>query len=83
MGNIEKKRGKLVAMFVDIRAAFDSVNREVLIEAMRERGVRGGLVKRVEEIIRETKSRVRVGKEVGESFWTARGVRQRAKSTAF
>lgn len=30
---------KLIAMFVDMRAAFDSVNREVLIEALREKGV--------------------------------------------
>lgn len=63
-------------MFVDIRAAFDSVNRKVLIEAMRKRGVRGGLVERVKEIIRKTRSRVRVGKEMGESFCTARGIRQ-------
>lgn len=27
-------------------------------------------------MIRETKSRMRIGKEIGESFWTARGVRQ-------
>lgn len=28
------------------------------------------------EVLRETKCRVRAGGEVGESFWTARGVRQ-------
>lgn len=33
-------------------------------------------MERMEEIIRETRSRVRVGEEVRESFWTARGVRQ-------
>lgn len=31
----------MVAMFVDLRAAFDSVDREVLIEALRERGDKG------------------------------------------
>lgn len=35
-----------------------------------------GLVRRVEEVIRETKSRVRVEGRVGEGFWIARGVRQ-------
>jgi len=52
------------------------VDRGVMVEAMRERGVREGLIERVEEIVRETRSRVRVGTEIGESFWTARGVRQ-------
>jgi len=35
---INKKKGKLVAFFVDLRAAFDTVDREVLGKAMRERG---------------------------------------------
>jgi len=39
------------------------------------RGIREGLVERVKEALRETKSRVRAGGETGESFWTARGVR--------
>jgi len=65
-----------VVMFVDLKAAFDSVNREVLRKVMRERGVREGIVRRVEQILRETKSRVKVGRKVGECFWTARGVRQ-------
>lgn len=34
-----------MTMFVDLKAAFDSVDREVLIEAMREQGVRGGASK--------------------------------------
>ncbi|XP_011859447.1 PREDICTED: golgin subfamily A member 6-like protein 22, partial [Vollenhovia emeryi] len=71
-----RKGGKLVATFVDLRAAFDSVDRGVLLREMRGREVREGLVERVEEVLRETKSRVKVGGEVGEAFWTARGVRQ-------
>jgi len=66
----------MVALFVDMRAAFDSMDRGVLIETMRERGVRDGLVRRVGEIVRETASRVRVGGETGKSFWSIRGVRQ-------
>jgi len=71
-----RKGGKVVALFVDLKAAFDSVDREVLIVALRGRGISEGLVERIEEVLRETKSRVRVGKELGESFWTAKGVRQ-------
>lgn len=70
---IEKKCGKLVVLFVDLKAAIDSLDRGVLLQAMRGRGVREGLVERVGEILRETRSRVRVGGEMGENFWTARG----------
>lgn len=48
----------------------------MLIRTMRERGIREGLIRRVEQIVRETKSRVRTEGELGEEFWTARGVRQ-------
>lgn len=72
-----KKRGKMITVFVDLKAAFDSIDREILIRAMRERGVGEKLVKRVDEMLRETRSRVRVGERVGKEFWTARGVRQR------
>ena len=73
---VGRKERKLIILFVDMKAAFDSVDREVLIKAMRERGVREGLVARCEEVLRETTGRVRVGEEEGDRFWTARGVRQ-------
>lgn len=56
----------MVAMFVNLKAAFDTV--EVLIEDMRRRGLRKGLVERVEELLRETKSRVKVGRKIGKKF---------------
>lgn len=43
---------------------------------MRARGIRKGLVSRVEEILGKTKSRVRVRGVCGKEFWTVRGVRQ-------
>ncbi|XP_071650744.1 uncharacterized protein [Temnothorax longispinosus] len=43
---------------------------------MRERGVRQGLIDRVEEVLRETKSRVGKGGESDGQFWTAKGLRQ-------
>jgi len=63
-------------LFVDFKAAFDSVDRGVLVETMRERGIREGLVRRVEEMLRETKCRVKGRNGGGEQFWTARGVWQ-------
>lgn len=56
-----------------MKAAFDLVDREVLLRVMRERGVREGLVRRCEKVLRET---VRVNGREGESFWTRRGERQ-------
>lgn len=43
---------------------------------MRREGIREVLVRRAEEVFKETKSRVRVGESMGENFWMARGVRQ-------
>ena len=73
---VVRKERKMLVLFVDLKAAFDSVDRGVLIRAMRKRGVREGLVARCGEVLQETVCRVRVGEEEGELFWTARGVRQ-------
>jgi len=72
----ERKERKLVALFIDLKAAFDSMDGGVLIKAIRERGIGEELVERVEKVIRETKSRVRIAGEVGEGSWTARGMKQ-------
>lgn len=55
-------------IFINLKAAFDSVYRRVLVDTMRRKGIREGLVRRVKEVFRETRSRVRVGWEVGEGF---------------
>lgn len=76
--NRQLKRDKgLIALFIDLKAAFDSVDREVLVKAMRERGVKEGLVARVEDVLRETKCRIRTGRQCGEGFWKAIEVKQR------
>lgn len=62
-----------MVLFVNLKAAIDSLDRGVLLQTMRGRGVKKGLVERVGEILRETRSRVRVGGEMGENFWTVRG----------
>lgn len=63
-------------MFVVLKTAINMVDKEVLGEAMREKGMRVGLIERTEEMYRKTKSRVRVKKKMGEMFWTAREFRQ-------
>lgn len=71
-----KKGGRLVVMFVDLKTAFDSVVRKVVIGMMKGKGIREELVERIEEVLRETKSRIRVGRKLRRSFWAARGVKQ-------
>lgn len=73
---VKRKGGKLKALLIDFKAVFDSVDREMLMRVLEERGIRKDLRDRVEEMLRETKSRVRIEREVGENFWTAKGVRQ-------
>lgn len=51
-----RRKGKMVAFFVDLKAAFDSVNREILGREIRRRGVREGLARRCEDIFKETKN---------------------------
>lgn len=72
---LDRRKGKLVALFVDLKAAFDTVDKGIL-ETMRKRGIRKGLIRKVEEMLKEMRSKVRIEERIGEVFWTARGVRQ-------
>lgn len=73
---LNKKKGKLVVLFGDLGAAFDSVDREVLGKAMRQKGISKGLVGRCEEMVRETRSRVKIRGELSDVFCTRSEVRQ-------
>lgn len=57
-----------MAFFVDLRATFDSEDRGILVKTIKERGIREGLVRRVAELLREIKSRMRVGELTGKIF---------------
>lgn len=37
-----KKGGRMIAVFVDLKATFDMVNKRILIESMRKGGIREG-----------------------------------------
>jgi len=47
---ISKKRGKMYGFFIDLKAAFDKVDRKILWRAMEKRDIRRGLIERVKEI---------------------------------
>lgn len=61
---------------MDLRAAFGTVDRKILWKTKRERGIREELVRRCEDMLKETRNRVRIGEERSEQFWTGRGVKQ-------
>ena len=73
---IQKKAGKVYALFVDLKATFDSVNREKLWEYLRGKGVSKELVKNTKEIYEETKNKVKLNGKESEWFWTKGGLRQ-------
>ncbi|XP_071581724.1 uncharacterized protein [Temnothorax nylanderi] len=71
---LRKKGGKVYGFFVDLKAAFDRVDRKVLWEAMEKRGIRKGLIERTKEIyedVEEMRTGQAGGMRVGtERIWT-------------
>lgn len=51
----------MIILFVDFKAAFDLVDRGKMVRAMRKKGVKKGLVKRCEEVLKGVK-RITKGK---------------------
>lgn len=73
---LTKTKGKLYAFFVDLKAAFDKVDRVILWKTMEKMGIQVGLINRVRQIYEETKNVVKVNDTLSEEFWTIEGVRQ-------
>ena len=63
-------------LFVDYKAAFDSPIREKLYEAMSELGIPTKLIRLCRMTLNNTRSSVKVGKELTDPFDTRRGLRQ-------
>ncbi|KAM0724673.1 LINE-1 reverse transcriptase-like protein [Formica fusca] len=73
---MSKKRGQIFAMFIDLKAAFDKVDRMKMGEMMKKAGIGEHLRRRIMETYKETKNKVKVGNRRTEEFWTESGVRQ-------
>ena len=72
-----KMRNKRIySMFVDLKAAFDTVDREILWEILEEMGISVYIIERLKGIYKETKVRVRAEEGLSEEFWTTKGLRQ-------
>lgn len=61
---------------MDLKAAFDKLDRKELWKAMEEKGIRTGLVEKVKEIYVSTKNVVKVQWKVSGWLWTTKEVRQ-------
>lgn len=71
-----KEQGKLYALFTDLKAACDIVNRQKLIQSLVQLDINENLVNRIAEIYTETQCIVRVNDGETPQFWTSRGLRQ-------
>lgn len=71
-----RKKGRAYVAFFDFKAAFDSVDRELMIEKPKRVGIEGRMLKMIETIYQRTNARVRVGVGNTEDFETNIRVRQ-------
>lgn len=70
------KEKKIYILFVDLKVAFDTVEREKLWQILKEKGVSKEIRLRIRKIYKETKVAIKSKEKMAEEFWTFRGVRQ-------
>jgi len=70
------KKEEIYILFADMRAAFDNMDREILWEDMKKKGMNRQLIGRIEKIYEETEVVIRTRKGYTEEFKTRKGVRQ-------
>ena len=72
----KNKKKRIYAMFVDFKAAFDTVDRNILWEIMENAGISNYITERLKGVYEETKVKVRIGNEITKEFWITKGLRQ-------
>ena len=65
---IKKKGGKLYVAFVDFKAAFDKVNRKLMLRKIWEKGINGKKHRMIRGIYRETNNEVISEEGISEGF---------------
>ena len=71
-----KENKKVYGFFVDFKAAFDKVPRNLLFYKLHAMGVSTKLVYFIESVYKQTKVAVRVGEEMSDFFETSSGLKQ-------
>lgn len=70
------ERQKGIHVFVDLKTAFDTIEKEELWRIIEEKGINKGILERIKTIYEETKVSVKIKEENIKEFWTYRNVRQ-------
>lgn len=73
---IYAKKGEIFACFVDLKAAFDKVNRRKLWKDLRKKGIEENLIKKIEEMYEETTCTVNVNGRETKAFRISLGLKQ-------
>lgn len=73
----EEKNRRIYAVFVDLKAAFDTVKREKLWRILTEKGINEKLIRRIKKIYEETNITIRTKEGLTSAFRTTKGLRQR------
>lgn len=71
-----KEEGKVYALFIDLKAAFDNVDREILWKIMEEKEIKTGLIRRMRKIYEDTEVTIRSKEGLTRRFRVKKGVRQ-------
>ena len=73
---IKREKGKLFVWFADLKAAFHKVKREEIWKILRKKEIEEKLVRRLEEVYKETWVKIMIEGEIVDEFETEEGVRQ-------
>lgn len=73
---LRKKGGKLFCAFIDLKAAFDSIDRKILTQKLDKIGIKGKMLGMIEKIYSLTLNEIITGEGISEKFQTEKGVRQ-------
>lgn len=72
----KKKSPKVYALFIDLKAAFDNVDRKILWKVMENKDIDKKLLKRIKGLYEETNGMVRTKEGLTEKFRMEKGVKQ-------
>ena len=72
----KRKNKKVYTMFVDLKAAFDTVDRETLWKILKNMGISEYLIQKLKGLHEENKVRIRMDSKVTREFWVTKGLRQ-------
>ena len=73
---LSKKRKFIYVAFIDFQKAFDSVNRNILFDILRNRGINGKLLLSIQAVYKAVKASVKTNVHTTDSFDCPLGLRQ-------